>query len=142
MQQNIMCLTSEFINIETLKNILQERPLLHKYLNVFCNASMNCKNVESEEYMGYKIPLQKIETTLLNYPKQSIVVLTKNNYNIDFLKLEESIMTRYPKTSFLLRNSTIEKDGNDTLLVANDDLSILFVSLYNTSKNVVTIKIK
>ena len=142
MQPNIVCLTSEFINIETLKNILPKRPLLHNYLNVFCNASMNCKTVKSEEYMGYKIPLQKIETTLLNYPDQNIVVLSKDNYNLAFLKLEESIMTRYPKTSFFMRNSTIEQDGNDTLLVSKYGVSILFVSLYKPLNNGVTIKIE
>lgn len=92
--------------------------------------------------MGYKIPLQKIETTLLNHPDQNIVVLSKDNYNLAFLKLEESIMTRYPKTSFFMRNSTIEQDGNDTLLVSKYGVSILFVSLYKPLNNVVTIKIE
>ena len=142
MQQNIVCLTSEFISIETLKNIIPTRPMLHQYLDIFCNASMNCKNVDSEAYMGYKIPLQKIESTSVNHPGQSVVVLSKDNYNVNFLRMEESIMTRYPKTSFLLRNSTIEQDGNDTLLVSKDGLSILFVSLYKTLNNVVTIKIE
>ena len=142
MQQNIICLTSEFISIQTLKNIIPTRPMLHKYLNIFCNASINCKNVNSETYMGYKIPLQKIESTLVNHPGQSIVVLSKDNYNVNFLRMEESIMTRYPKTSFFMRNSTIEQDGNDTLLVSQNGVSILFVSLYKTLNNVVTIKIE
>jgi len=140
MENEITCFTSEFIDIDFLTSILNVKPFLSTYTDAFCEDSLQYKNVSCEEYMGFKIPLTKIES-VLNETNNSIVVISKQPLNIPFFKLEEAIMHNFPRFSFLLRNSTIEYQGTDILLNSKYGC-ILFVSLYNTQNHVVTIPIK
>ena len=141
MQQNVICLTSEFIDLENLNILLSVKPFLSQFTQDFHNASLTCKNVVPEMYMGFSIPLQKIETILRTTTNPNIVIISKYNVNIPFLKFEEALMTKYPKFSFLVRNTVVEYKGNDVLLNSKYG-TILFVALYNAPNKVVTIKIK
>lgn len=141
MAKNVLCLTSEFIDIDYLKSVFTCRPMLKNYLQNICDSSLACHNVQNQEYMGYNIPLKKIEDGLY-LDNTDIVVISKDLYNLKFLRLEEHLMNIYPKLSFFLRNASIEKQGSDQLLSSKAQGNILFVSLYNNLKDSTTIKIK
>lgn len=136
----LTCFTTEFIDIKILSSVLAMKPFLSNYTDAFSHASLQYKQVESEEYMGFTIPLAKIEDALQHLQK-NIVVIGKYPLNVSFFKLEEALMHKYPKVSFLLRNSTIEYQGNDILLNSKYG-TILFVALYNTPNHIVTIPLQ
>tara|TARA_B100001989_G_scaffold218702_1_gene170330 strand:- start:2283 stop:2711 length:429 start_codon:yes stop_codon:yes gene_type:complete len=142
MAKTVLCLTSEYIEIDYLKSVFTCRPLLKSYLQNICDASLNCQNVPSEQYLGYKIPLRRIESALLDN-ETDIVVVSKYYYDLQFLRLEEALMHVCPNLSFLLRNSFIEKQATDQLVqCTSGTANLLFVALYNNSRDVVTIPIK
>tara|TARA_B100000902_G_scaffold117328_1_gene118034 strand:+ start:1256 stop:1690 length:435 start_codon:yes stop_codon:yes gene_type:complete len=137
---DLTCFTTEFIDIKILSSVLAMKPFLSNYTDAFSHASLQYKQVKSEEYMGFTIPLAKMEYALQQL-QNNIVVIGKYPLNVSFFRLEEAIMHTYPKLSFLLRNSTIEYQGNDILLNSNYG-TILFVALYNTPNHVVTIPVQ
>ena len=136
----LTCFTTEFIDIKILSSVLAMKPFLSNYTDAFSRASLQLKQIKSEEYMGFSIPFAKIEHALQHLQK-NIVVIGKYPLNVSFFKLEEALMHKYPKISFLLRNSTIEYQGNDILLDSKYG-TILFVALYNTPNHVVTIPLQ
>lgn len=141
MAKTVLCLTSEYIEIDYLKSVFTCRPLLKTYLKNICDASLNCQNVPSEQYMGYKIPVQRIERALADN-ETDIVVVSKYYYDLQFLRLEEALMHACPKLSFLLRNSVIEKQATDQLVRSDFGANLLFVALYNNYRDVLTVPIK
>ena len=141
MAKTVLCLTSEYIEIDYLKSVFTCRPLLKTYLQNICDASLNCQNVPSEHYMGYNIPLQRIECALAD-KATDIVVVSKYYYDLQFLRLEEALMHVSPKLSFLLRNSVIEKQATDQLVQSDFGTNLLFVALYNNYRDVLTVPIK
>jgi len=141
MAKTVLCLTSEYIEIDYLKSVFTCRPLLKTYLQNICDASLNCQNVPSEQYMGYNIPVQRIERALADN-ETDIVVVSKYYYDLQFLRLEEALMHVSPKLSFLLRNSVIEKQATDQLVQSDFGANLLFVALYNNYRDVLTVPIK
>ena len=66
----LTCFTTEFIDIKILSSVLAMKPFLSNYTDAFSQASLQLKQVKSEEYMGFSIPFAKIEDALQHLQKK------------------------------------------------------------------------
>jgi hypothetical protein len=135
-------LGTSFHDMEKLRHTLRVSNVLSRY-------SMNFSNVmhletdlrDNTNYFGHDVPFHRLEEILsASTDSRSVVLITDKMFQFDFLKLDEFLMRRYPKSSFFLRNCLCDHIGSQWLL-KNDDLTLLIVSLYKGNENDVIINI-
>ncbi len=140
MEVKVHCLLgASFTDFHQLPAILASSNVLNTYQQGYTSSTqMEEDKMLYSDYYEHDVPFTQIER-LLSSPDEVIACLiTKKRFCIKFLKLDEVLMRRFPKTSFFLRNSVIEQDGGQTLL-QNKHCRFLVISLYKNQKNTVTI---
>ena len=140
MQPKVHCLLgSSFTEFSKLSNIIRQSTILSSFADSYTSSRIwEADKEKCRNFFNHDLPFHQMESLLASQDPLNVCLLTTKQINIKFLKMNEIIMRRFPKVSFLLRNCHIEEDGNQTLL-QNDRCHFLLISLYKSSKNEITI---
>lgn len=135
-------LGTTFDDMVLLQHTFRTSNVLTKFSDNYTNvATLEQDYRDNRNYFGHDIPFHKIESILpplQSTNTESFILVTDKLFSLDFLKLDEFLMRRYPKTSFFFRNCTCDHIGSQWLL-KNKHATLLLVSLYKGNKNEVTL---
>ena len=140
MELKVHCLLgASFADFHQLPAILASSTVLNTYQQGYTSSTqMEEDKIFYSDYHEHDVPFHQIESLLCSPNEINACLLTKKRFCIQFLKTDEVLMRRFPKTSFFLRNSVIDEDGNQTLL-QSQKCRFLVISLYKNQKDTVTI---
>ena len=143
MDKSTHCLLgTTFSDIALLQHTFRTSNVLNKFSDNYTNvATLEQDYRDNQNYFGHDLPFHKIEAILpplYSSKTENFIIVTDKIFCIDFLKVDEFLMRRYPKTSFFLRNCTCDHIGSQWLL-KNKHATLLLVSLYKGKKNEVTV---
>jgi len=140
MQPKVHCLLgASFTEFSKLPSIIRQSTTLSSLADSYTSSTVwEVDRTDHQDFFNHDLPLHQMESLLASRDPLNVCLLTTKQVNVNFLKMNEVIMRRYPQFSFLLRNCQIEEDGHQILL-QNNRCHILIISLYKSSKDEITI---
>ena len=136
MTTNTHCLIgTSFTEFDQLQHVISTSSVLSQYKSSFENTIQYPNDKKNyTNYLGHDIPFTQIEDLFCKLKRKNIILITNKSININYLKIDEVIMRRFPFFSFFIRNSKIDESGNQILL-ETPTTKFLMVSLYKGCKD-------
>ena len=108
MTTNPHCLIgTSFTEFNQLQHVITTSSVLSQYKSSFENTIQYPNDIKNyTNYLGHDIPFTQIEDLFRKFKQKNIILITNKLINIDYLKVDEVIMRRFP---FLVFYSKFKK---------------------------------
>ena len=102
MEPKVHCLLgASFTDFHLLPAILANSTVLNSYQHGYTSSTQTEEDkISYSDYYEHDVPFTQIERLLSSPNEVNACLLTKKRFCINFLKLDEVLMRRFPKTSF------------------------------------------